>query len=99
MFVVQKNKSTVNINYSVTKNTPVVLAQINDLNWLQLPFEFNLIQGQQGNTDLGRASPTCVMWKGVKQTVKMINTVQSRWTAFLLLFLRRQINPSVFPCE
>lgn len=32
---------------------------------------------------------TCVMWKGVKQTVKMISTVHSSWTALLLLSLRK----------
>lgn len=33
-------------------------------------------------------SLTCLMWKGVKQTVKMISTVLSSWTALLLLSLR-----------
>lgn len=30
---------------------------------------------------------TCRMWKGVKQTVKMISTVLNNWTALLLLSL------------
>lgn len=33
-------------------------------------------------------SLTCLMWKGVKQTVKMISTVVSSWTALLLRSLK-----------
>lgn len=34
-------------------------------------------------------SLTCLMWNGVKHTVKMTSTVVSSWTALLLLSLRK----------
>lgn len=34
-------------------------------------------------------SLTCLMWNGVKHTVKMISTVVSSWTALLLLSLKK----------
>lgn len=34
-------------------------------------------------------SLTCLMWKGVKHTVKMMSTVVSSWTALFLLSLRK----------